>query len=451
MRLTTIAATAEERRRALPGDDVLSEATRTWTHAVTIDAPPLAVWPWIAQMGAGRAGWYSWDALDNDGQPSAGELVPGWQRISVGDVLPAAPGVTDAFVVQRLEEGRDLVLVVPNDGAGVRVTWEFLLDPLSGDRSRLVVRARVGPATWSSARNEVRRPIDLVYWLLARMPHRLMLAVAGARHRVMQARQLRGIRRRVERHCTGRPVDGITQERAPTRTTTRKLLLGCGIASSVLYLLMNVITPMRYAGYSAFSQTISELSAIDAPSRPLWMSLGAVYVALLIAFGAGVWLSANGKRPLRVVGTLLMGLGVTGYIWPLLPGGASMHRREVLAAGGATLTDTLHLISGGVGTVFCLLIIGFGAAAFGRWFRIYSIATIIVLLGFGFWTGVEAPMVSANEPTPWLGVIERIMFASFVLWFAVLAIVLLRAVRPEKHRGAPTARSLTRSVHDTAP
>ncbi len=212
----------------------------------------------------------------------------------------------------------------------------------------------------------------------------------------------------------------------------RKLLLGCGVASSVLYLLMNVVTPLRYPGYSAFSQTISELSAIDAPSRPLWMALGAVYVTLLIAFGTGVWLSANGRRALRIAGILLIGLGITGCIWPLLPGGASMHRREVLAAGGATLTDTLHLISGGVGTVFCLLIIGFGAAAFGRWFRIYSVATIVVLLGFGFWTGVEASMVSANEPTPWLGVIERIMFASFVLWFAVLAVVLLRAGRPEK-------------------
>ncbi len=233
----------------------------------------------------------------------------------------------------------------------------------------------------------------------------------------------------------------------------RKLLLGCGIASSVLYLFMNVITPLRYPGYSAFSQTISELSAIDAPSRPLWMALGTVYLALLIAFGIGAWLSADGKRALRVAGALLVGLGVSGYVWPFLPGGASMHRREVLAAGGATLTDTLHLISGGVGTAFCLLIIGFGAAAFGRWFRIYSVATIVVLLGFGFWTGVEAPMVSANEPTPWLGVIERIMFASFVLWFAALAIVLLRAQsnRPEGHRGAPIARSLTPSVHDGTP
>lgn len=232
----------------------------------------------------------------------------------------------------------------------------------------------------------------------------------------------------------------------------RKVLLSCGIASSVLYLAMLIVAPLRYPGYSSFSQTISELSAIGAPSRPLWIVLVTVWAALLIAFGVGVWLSAGGTRALRVVGGLLVGLGITGFIWPFLPGGASMHRREVLAAGGATLTDTLHLISGGVGTVFCLLIIGFGAAAFGGWFRRYSIATIVVLLGFGFWTGVEAPRVSANESTPWLGVIERIMFLSFVLWFAVLAVALLRAQveRREERRGtstsAPSAQPLTPSM-----
>jgi hypothetical protein len=236
----------------------------------------------------------------------------------------------------------------------------------------------------------------------------------------------------------------------------RKILLGCGIASSVLYVLMNVIAPLRYPGYSSFSQTVSELSAIGAPSRPLWMPLVIVYSALLIAFGVGVWLSAGGTHSLCVVGVLLVGLGSAGLVWPFLPGGASMHQREALAAGGATLTDTLHLIQGGVGTLFSLLIIGFGAAAFSGWFRLYSLATMVVLLGFGAWTAVDAPMVSANVATPWLGVIERIMFASFLLWFAVLAIVLLRAPAEQREAtlgtpaGAPTAQPLTPSVSSGA-
>jgi len=140
---TSIRATAEERRRTLPDDGLLDEALGTWTHGVTIAAPPRAVWPWLAQMGAGRAGWYSWDFIDNGGRPSASEVVAGWERIAVGDVLPIAPGAKDAFVVQRLEPGRDLVLAVPHRGGGLSTTREFLLDPLPGERTRLLVRARV--------------------------------------------------------------------------------------------------------------------------------------------------------------------------------------------------------------------------------------------------------------------------------------------------------------------
>ncbi len=113
----------------------------------------------------------------------------------------------------------------------------------------------------------------------------------------------------------------------------RRLFLGCGMASSVLYLIMNVIAPFRYPGYSAFAQTISELSAVDAPSRPLWMALGAVYVALLIAFGNGVWLSANRKRTLRVAGTLLVGLGITGVGSPASDNDAEAGWFEVKSDG----------------------------------------------------------------------------------------------------------------------
>src|SRR5690242_13722282 len=124
----------------------------------------------------------------------------------------------------------------------------------------------------------------------------------------------------------------------------RKILLGCGIAASLLYVAMNILGALVWPGYSLTSQTISELSAIDAPSRPLWVSLGLVWDALMIAFGVGVWQSAGSQGTLRIVGGLLVGLGVVGLMWLVLPGGASMHQREVLAAGGATLTDTLHLV-----------------------------------------------------------------------------------------------------------
>ena len=74
---------------------------------------------------------------------------------------------------------------------------------------------------------------------------------------------------------------------------SQKVLLVCGILSSLLYAAMNVFVPMRYEGYSSASQTVSELSAIGAPTRPLWVLLGVAYTLLVTAFGWGVWASAR--------------------------------------------------------------------------------------------------------------------------------------------------------------
>ena len=203
----------------------------------------------------------------------------------------------------------------------------------------------------------------------------------------------------------------------------RKALLVCGILSSLLYVAMNVIGAMQYEGYSSISQSVSELFAIGAPSRPLWVLLGILYQVLMIAFGWGIWVSAGHNRPLRIVGGLLLAYGVIGLAGPFAP----MHQREVLAAGGKTLTDTMHIILTIVAVLIMLLALGFGATAFGKRFRIYSIGTIVLLLVFGALTGLDGPRISTNLPTPWVGILERINIAGFLLWIVVLAIVLLRA------------------------
>src|SRR5918995_3242601 len=105
----TCIATALEKRRPLPVDAMVPEPIFASTHAITIDAPPEQVWPWIAQMGAGRAGWYSWDAIDNGGTRSSGSIVPALQTVARGDIMPAVPDANDAFVVATLEPNRDLV------------------------------------------------------------------------------------------------------------------------------------------------------------------------------------------------------------------------------------------------------------------------------------------------------------------------------------------------------
>ena len=203
----------------------------------------------------------------------------------------------------------------------------------------------------------------------------------------------------------------------------RKVLLVSGILSSLLYVAMNVFVPMRLEGYNFASQTISELSAIGVPTRPLWIPLGTAYTVLLLAFGCGVWVSAGRNRALRVVGGLLTANGLISFAWPF----ASMHQREVLAAGGGTLADTMHLVLGGVTVLSYLLALGFGAAAFGKRFRLYSIVSILVLLVFGALTGIDGPRVGANLPTPLVGIWERINIGVFIIWVVVLAVILLRS------------------------
>lgn len=200
----------------------------------------------------------------------------------------------------------------------------------------------------------------------------------------------------------------------------KKALLLCGAISSALYVAINVYVAAQAEGYSSFSQTVSELSAIDAPTRPLWVPLVTVYGVLVMAFGYGVWWSGRHVRALRIAGALLIAYSALGFFWP------PMHLRPVLAAGGGTLSDTLHIAWTFVTVFLMMLSIGFAAAAFGRRFRIYSIATVVLLVGFGILTGTYAANMQANLPTPWLGVWERIDIGLFELWVVVLAIALVR-------------------------
>ena len=115
---------------------------------------------------------------------------------------------------------------------------------------------------------------------------------------------------------------------------------------------MMVLIAREWQGYSSASQAVSELSAIGAPTRPLWAIPGALYTILVIAFGWGTWKSADGNQPLRRVGGLIVAYGALGLLWPF----ASMHLRETLAAGGGTASDTMHIALSAVTVVLMLLL-----------------------------------------------------------------------------------------------
>jgi hypothetical protein len=98
---------------------------------------------------------------------------------------------------------------------------------------------------------------------------------------------------------------------------------------------MNVFVVMRWEGYSSAAQTVSELSAIGSPTRPLWVLLAIPYTLLVVAFGCGVLASARHNRALRNAGLVIVAYGATGFVWPFAP----MHLREA----AFTLTDAMHM------------------------------------------------------------------------------------------------------------
>jgi hypothetical protein len=166
---------------ALPGDGLVPEPSATETRGITIDAPPEAIWPWLVQMGYERAGWYSYDAIDNRGT-SSDRILPEFQQLAVGQIMPTHPG--GGFRVEVVDPERSLVLFIDTalvqqqqreaeaagktdlPTAGLKATdtlgrtafpdfaasWAFFLRPSGDGKTRLVERFRArtpgqGPAT----------------------------------------------------------------------------------------------------------------------------------------------------------------------------------------------------------------------------------------------------------------------------------------------------------------
>jgi hypothetical protein len=132
-------ATEEEVKASMPGDEIVPRPSFNATRAATIAAPPADVWPWLVQLGFGRAGWYSYDLFDNAARPSARRILPEFQHPSVGDWVPMASKVneTTAFKITEIEPNRLMLWDKPGS------TWAWKLTPLDGGRqTRLVTRLR---------------------------------------------------------------------------------------------------------------------------------------------------------------------------------------------------------------------------------------------------------------------------------------------------------------------
>lgn len=134
-------ATDAEGRMPMPGDELIADARLIATRALTIRAPAAAIWPWLVQMGYRRAGWYSYDWLDNDGS-HVDRIIPALQALKVGDTLLTSP--TGGFRVVALEPERSLVLMIDEteEGQGSAISSVIVLHPLDEQHTRLLIRVR---------------------------------------------------------------------------------------------------------------------------------------------------------------------------------------------------------------------------------------------------------------------------------------------------------------------
>ncbi len=210
---------------------------------------------------------------------------------------------------------------------------------------------------------------------------------------------------------------------------TRGLLI-CGVVAAVLFILADIVAAkLIYPGYDYTAQQVSELSAIGAPSRPFWMAMTYPYALLTAAFAVGVWRQAAGRFGLRLAAVLIVLFAINSFAWGLV---APMHMRGT----EFTDTDTMHLAFAVSAIVLMVGFIASGAIALGGGFRFYSALTVLAMLAAGGVVSTQIAAIAAGEPTPWMGLVERISVYGPIVWMAVFAVTLLRR---ERALGAPAS------------
>jgi hypothetical protein len=211
---------------------------------------------------------------------------------------------------------------------------------------------------------------------------------------------------------------GIDQPSPRSSAAVQNLLLGAGVASSVVYLTADLLCGLRYPGYRFGDQTISELSALGSPTAALWATLLRGYALLFVGFTIGVFREGRANRRLRVTAWLLIVFALTGPLWSFVP----MHQRGDVF----TWSDVGHIALGGVTVILMTAVILVGSDSLGTRFRAFSRLIAGVVLVAGASTFAYVPRMIDQQPTPWLGVIERMCLYGFLLWSAVLAIAVIR-------------------------
>lgn len=193
-------------------------------------------------------------------------------------------------------------------------------------------------------------------------------------------------------------------------------LLACGLAAASLSVAADLLAIARADGYRPVAQSMSELSAVGAPTRPLVTGLEVVRDGLLLAFARGVGEAADGNRPLVATGRLIAAnAAISAFATVALP------RDYARPTWAAPNTANTLVMAAGVGCFIGAM--GAGAAGVGGRFRAFSVG---IPIAYGLLTAISLLLQRGRETSPSTGAQERTMAWSYQLWIAVLAVVLLR-------------------------
>jgi hypothetical protein len=491
----------DEATRVLPGDDIVQPAARQATRAISIAAPAPTVWGWVAQLGQDRAGFYSFRHLENlfgSQMPDVRTLDANLQHWTVGAPLRMFPESKDgnmAATLKEMEAGRYLAFE-GHAGFGTG-SWTLVVVAEGPDRTRLLVRDRTGVGMTRTQAFVTRALVEPIHFVMVQRMLRGIKALAEGRQistvgndvlatlwpltaLVGLAAAVIALRGRlwlglaVLFACTvlfqvltfaqPSPVVGalflgalvvalvpskgvafksmrIERQAWEYRWTVRNGLLVASIASVTVYGLGDLFSGLLYDGYSYRDQWISELSAFGSPVRLLMVTAILLHGLLLLVFGVGIWRSAD-RRSLRSVGVLLILAGAIGF---------PTHTAFAMSSRWMTpgFNDTMHATLSLAFSLIVVTAVALSGVAYSGWFRLYSVTTILVLVGFGAASSVAIQGLAQNS-TPWAGAFERINAYAYFGWLIVLAVTVTRRSLDDRRHHLGSGR-LIRGDNDNRP